>query len=101
MEAAVSRKPSVSPGNQFGRWTVASRAENGMGRQIRWVVKCDCGTTRIVTSDSLASGRTSSCGCWRRERALQRVMRVRVLHSPNPPYRGLGTCLIDDEEFEP
>jgi hypothetical protein len=55
-------------GRRFGRWTVNARAENGRHRNSRWVVTCDCGETRIVSGQGLRSGRSTSCGCYKRER---------------------------------
>lgn len=40
--------------------------ENG---KIKWICKCDCGNTTIVSSNCLRMGKTQSCGCLQRERA--------------------------------
>lgn len=34
----------------------------------KWVCRCDCGTTTLLTSSSLRRGGTVSCGCYRRNR---------------------------------
>ena len=54
-------------GQRFGKLTVIKRVEdyiqeNGRHR-IRFLCKCDCGGTIVVTNNSLTSGETSSCGC--------------------------------------
>lgn len=39
------------------------------GHKVKmWLCKCDCGNTKIVTTGSLTSGQTKSCGCYRRDR---------------------------------
>lgn len=49
-------------GRRFGMLQVESRAENRRGH-VYWNCRCDCGSTKIVSSQSLKSGRTTSCGC--------------------------------------
>ena len=56
-------------GQRFGRWTVIEesdrRAKSG-GRY--WLCKCDCGTIKEVTQDSLRGGKSTNCGCQGKER---------------------------------
>ena len=58
-------------GQKFGRWTVLSRAEDKVDEQghhfTRWNCRCECGTQKIVYGNSLTSGRSKSCGCYRKE----------------------------------
>lgn len=59
-------------GQKFGRLSVIRRAErtpdiNPSDRSARWLCKCDCGNTIIVSAHSLKSGNTRSCGCFGRE----------------------------------
>lgn len=49
-------------GRRFGRLLVVAAAPN-QGRCTVWEVRCDCGATKEVRTDSLRSGNTSSCGC--------------------------------------
>lgn len=54
-------------GQRFGKLTALSRAEdlvqeNGRHR-VRFLCKCDCGSTIITTSSSLVRHETMSCGC--------------------------------------
>lgn len=53
-------------GKRFGRWTVLKRAEN-KGNTVMWECKCDCGNYGFVTSHSLTSGNSKSCGCYHKE----------------------------------
>ena len=40
---------------------------NPKDKSARWLCKCDCGNTIIVSAHSLKSGNTRSCGCFGRE----------------------------------
>lgn len=58
-------------GQRFGRLTVISRAENTKAGQAKWLCKCDCGKTKVVSGYHLRSGRITSCGCYQKERASE------------------------------
>jgi len=57
-------------GRRFGRWAVTGRWErvrlNGKP-VLHWECRCDCGTVKLVHSDNLTGGKTTSCGCHMRE----------------------------------
>ena len=63
-------------GRRFGRLTVIEFAGMDKGRKSKWRCRCDCGKEIVVTSYSLQSGHTQSCGCFRRD-ALSKSDRVR------------------------
>lgn len=48
---------------KFGKLLVIERSENSSSNEVRWKCLCDCGNIIIVSSASLRSGNTSSCGC--------------------------------------
>lgn len=50
-------------GQRFGFWLVKKRVPNSVSGQSQWLCKCDCGIKKIVTSNSLRSGNSTSCGC--------------------------------------
>jgi len=50
-------------GNRFGRLTVVADSGERPGRRVLWDCVCDCGKSTRVTTDSLRSGHTRSCGC--------------------------------------
>ena len=53
-------------GKKFHRWTVIRRAEDRAkypGRP-RWLCKCECGTEKVIGSQSIREGVSQSCGCW-------------------------------------
>lgn len=49
-------------GQRFGMLQVESRAENRR-EHVYWNCRCDCGNTKVVSTQGLKSGRTVSCGC--------------------------------------
>lgn len=54
-------------GQKFGRLLVVERAKDKYYNGVRcttWVCKCDCGNTTIVSTSSLTTGNTTSCGCY-------------------------------------
>lgn len=52
-------------GKRFGKLTVLRRGENSRKNAVQWVCRCDCGRETLVTTNSLTSGNTKSCGCYR------------------------------------
>lgn len=59
-------------GQKFGKLTVIKQAEHYISPKgkykARWFCLCECGNEVIVHADSLKSGRTTSCGCVRKEK---------------------------------
>lgn len=63
-------------GQHFGRLTVIDRAgTNKLNRDILWKCKCVCGNTTIVDAHQLRSGGTRSCGCLRREKSREKILK--------------------------
>lgn len=58
-------------GKKFGRWTVLKQG-NKKGKRLYWLCKCECGTIKEVSGESLRSGKSKSCGCLRNEKTIQR-----------------------------
>ena len=56
------RKRVDLTGQRFGKMTVLRPTEN-IGVKTAWVCRCDCGQETIVSTSSLRSGHTKSCGC--------------------------------------
>lgn len=52
-------------GERFGRLIVIRRLDDKNGSVI-WLCICDCGCEKEVSSGNLVSGRTVSCGCYRK-----------------------------------
>ena len=62
-------------GNKFGRWHVKEKDEETSKKHGRPYFKCvcDCGTVRSVSAKDLRNGKSTSCGCLRREEASKAV----------------------------
>lgn len=63
---AINMKFNNLTGQRFGRLLVISQAPN-IGKVTRWLCLCDCGQTKITRALLIASGKTKSCGCLRKE----------------------------------
>jgi len=46
------------------------------GRSQFWLVRCDCGTEKLVRAGNLRQGYTKSCGCLRTEVRVQVMARA-------------------------
>lgn len=61
-------------GRVFGRWVAVSRAESHGDTKARWHCQCACGRTAVVLTGSLMNGKSTSCGCLRRETIAKLVL---------------------------
>lgn len=50
-------------GKRFGFWVAIESAEKNKNGQTQWLCQCECGTKRAVTTNSLRTGNSTSCGC--------------------------------------
>lgn len=60
-------------GQRFGALRVVKRegsARNGAATAPTWLVKCDCGGTKVVRGANLRKGATTSCGCKQRPHGM-------------------------------
>lgn len=95
-------------GQRFNKLLVIGRAENSKNGTSRWICKCDCGKTTIVTCTKLTRGNTKSCGCWRKRRNGESRTRLyniwnnmhKRCENPNhghyTRYGGRGICICED-----
>lgn len=58
-------------GQKFGRWEVLEYVGKKDNGKHYWKCRCNCGTERDVERSGLTSGKSTSCGCYRKERAGQ------------------------------
>ena len=54
-------------GNKYGRLVVVSPGETCANGAAQWVCRCDCGKEKTFRANNLRSGRSTSCGCFRKE----------------------------------
>ncbi|GAB2889363.1 hypothetical protein GCM10027202_17420 [Microvirgula curvata] len=54
-------------GKVFGRLTALRYKPGSRQRKGVWICRCSCGAETPVATYYLLKGRTTSCGCWRRE----------------------------------
>jgi hypothetical protein len=59
--------PAVHPGDVFGLLTVIEEHSRSPAGKRRYLCRCECGAEHAVLGASLTTGRTTSCGCVRRE----------------------------------
>ena len=71
-------------GTTFGRLVVVELAAS-KNRKARWMCRCDCGCSVIVTGASLREGDTRSCGCLQRD--ISRRQSTTHGMSKTPEYR--------------
>ena len=71
-------------GKRFGRWTALYRMPDRIDKSgyhhTIWKCKCDCGTIRDVAASGLYSGRSTSCGCFQKEKASKVASVVHITH---------------------
>lgn len=67
-------RPIVDLTNQrFGRLVVLGISpDRARWGHAQWVCRCECGNTKAISGSDLRTGRTTSCGCYRREMVAQR-----------------------------
>lgn len=59
-------------GRKFGRFTALAMTGRDQHRNIVWQCRCDCGTIKDVSGNSLRKGTTVSCGCFKRDDTIAR-----------------------------
>ena len=73
-------------GQRFGFWVVKNRIINNKNGQVQWLCLCECGKEKSVSSNSLRSGNSTSCGCNHTPDLTGRVfenLTVLALDTPN------------------
>lgn len=72
-------------GRRFGRLIALKDSDERYQGSIKWLCRCDCGNLTKVTSSSLVSGHTKSCGCLGKERRKE----ANTIHgmSRTPTYK--------------
>lgn len=63
-------RPRLKPGDRFSRLELIE-CVGKINRVKKWKCRCECGTVSIVYANSLANGHTKSCGCLKKEKAIE------------------------------
>lgn len=87
-------------GQKIGHLTILERAPNKIrnGRSfVRWKCKCDCGNIIEVTSSSLRSGNTQSCGCIGKSKGEWKI--EQILTENNIIFVKEFPVIIDNRRF--
>lgn len=92
-ERSHEPRPSRSideTGNRYGRLLVLERGEGDPANGVSWLCQCDCGKITTVLGKSLRKGLTVSCGCWRKEKATERIQAISraQLKEKHPRWKG-------------
>lgn len=61
-------------GQRFGRLVAVRSADRAPDGHRMWLCLCDCGQTCTVAGRNMRSGRTTSCGCFHRERLREQSL---------------------------
>lgn len=89
-------------GKHFNRLRVIKQAEdyiyNGI-HSARWECKCDCGSNKVIIASSydLKSGKTRSCGCYKRDKLYIRSKKYNI-YDLSGDY-GIGWTANTNREF--
>ena len=104
-------------GKKYGSLTVLPKWER-RGNRIYFLCKCDCGVEKYIAIHHLIEGKSSSCGCKRRQMTIDRNtkhnlsntrlfniwegMKSRCNDKNNKDYggRGITVCIEWSENFE-
>jgi|APGre2960657404_1045060.scaffolds.fasta_scaffold18917_2 hypothetical protein len=81
----MTRKIKDLTGFQFNYYTVMSLDNDNIKRDIRWIVKCRCGTVKSIRGADLKNGHSKSCGCYKIEKVISDNTVHNLTH--NPFYR--------------
>lgn len=91
---------SINVGETYGRWTVIGSGVPGTHNTRRKVLcRCVCGTERLVMANSLSSGKSGSCGCYKRE-VDQAKGRASLLHPIDAGDRFSRWVVVDASNRE-
>jgi len=66
-------------GQRFGRLVVI-KTVGRRGSELLWLCQCDCGSSLETVGYSLRNGRTSSCGCFRKEFWRDKMTELNTVH---------------------
>jgi hypothetical protein len=68
-------------GQRFGKLTVIKMVKNVNRKGFSCLCKCECGNEKIIRTDALLKGKTTSCGCYSKEIAHQKAVTHNLSYS--------------------
>ncbi len=84
----LSGRPLIDEtGKRYGRVVVLKRVPE-ITREGTWLCQCDCERLTQIAGSKLRSGRMISCGCYRREQAIQRLVELNREGEAHPKWKG-------------
>lgn len=101
----------MEAGLTVGNWTLLKPDTH----PYHWLCQCTCGTTKIVRDSSLKSGKSSSCGCLKKQALSNRKthgmskslayrhwqdLRDRVNHNPEYLKKNIRVCARWQNSFQ-
>lgn len=78
-------------GKKFDRWTVLAYTRREKDNKLVWNCVCECGNTSQIVGTDLTSGKTRSCGCFKKENT-SRIMKTHGM-STSIEYRHYAAML--------
>ena len=109
-ESQSDRRKADLVGKVFGRLTVVGIGNSKLVgrnkvRNYAWICTCECGSTIELTSNTLLSGNTKSCGCYNKERTGERyttstIETVATILASRVSRRGIDWSLSKQETVE-
>ena len=77
----IGRRTKDISGDRYGKYVVQEYVGKDKHGLTQWLCKCDCGTEKVVRTNSLRTGTTQSCGCIMQDNAKAQGM------ARTPEYR--------------
>jgi hypothetical protein len=79
-------------GKEFGKWKVIERAENDKLNKTQWLCECQCEkkTRKIILANSLVSGKSKSCGCYKTEKQIELNKNIKKKYNTYDLTSGYG-----------
>lgn len=85
-------------GKVFGRYLVLEFVPDDSD-YAKFLCRCECGTEKIVMSQSLKKGATMSCGCYSRDSALRNIVHGHNRPGNRNPTYGSWASMMDRCEW--
>jgi len=68
-------------GQKFGRLLVIGEAGRAKSRHVKWLCQCECGKEFEAIGINLRNGSTTSCGCLKNEKTVERLTKHNGYHT--------------------